>query len=85
MFEPRTFYQVSCDAVGCIRTIPDPEDDQPMLIESPDLSLLSGYPASSGGDDPWVVWTERNRIMCPRHGHLLKDEIEIAQTHDPLF
>lgn len=61
MFDQRTFYHARCDA-GCTRTVPHPEDeDEPLLLESPDLPPVAGYL-----DD--IGWTLRgDQLTCPQH------------------
>ncbi|SIO84631.1 hypothetical protein [Nocardiopsis sp. JB363] len=85
MFDPTTWYRVGCDAPSCIRTLMDDEGDQPLLIDSPDLDRIPAGYATDADGAPWELWAERNRAMCPAHGHLLQDEKTVAATHDPLF
>lgn len=60
MFDQRTFYHARCDA-GCARLLPHPEDEEPLLLESPDLAPVAGYLAAIG-------WTLRgDRLTCPQH------------------
>lgn len=85
MFEPRTLYRVVCDAPGCIRTVMNDEYDTPLLVTDAQVDQIpQGYATDDEGA-PWVLWAERNRIMCPAHGHLLEAEKHIAATHEPLF
>ena len=46
--------------------------------------IPAGYATDADGT-PWELWAERNRAMCPTHGHILRDEKAVAATHDPLF
>ena len=85
MFDPTTWYRIYCDAPGCIRTLMDDDGDQPLLIEAPDLDRIPAGYATDADGTPWELWAERNRIMCPAHGHLLQDEMAVAATHAPLF
>src|SRR5699024_10554431 len=53
MFDAIPWYQVRCDALGCTRILTT-EDDQPLLIRSPNVDRI---PAGAATDDDGTPWT----------------------------
>lgn len=66
MFEATTWYRVRCDALGCTRILTT-EDDQPLLIHSPDVDQIPAGAATDDDGTPWQVCSHTNRVWCPTH------------------
>lgn len=83
MFEPVRMYRVRCDEPGCAARVLDYEDEQDLLVQSPDLDRVHGLLFDPDG----TRWARgaRGRLMCPEHAHIIDRAREIEESHDPLF
>jgi len=66
MFDAIPWYQVRCDALGCTRILTT-EDDQPLLIRSPNVDRIPAGAATDDDGTPWTIHYLSNIIMCPDH------------------